>query len=110
MSEIRENISSTSRVQLKGMKFYRYDVGCPPDTWSTDYKSVEYQYDRYGEKNKIGAFFLYDNIEDCKRTAKNALGKHVGAQMTYPECYLIDDVKILDLRQAHIKNYDRCVI
>ena len=45
MSEIRENISSTSRVLLKGMKSYRYDLGRPPEMWRTDYNSVEYQYD-----------------------------------------------------------------
>lgn len=33
MSEIRENISSTSRVLLKGMKSYQYDLGRPPEMW-----------------------------------------------------------------------------
>lgn len=104
MSERRENICTTSRVLPKGMKFYRYDFGCPPDTWSANYKSREYQYEGNGSKNKIGAFFFYDNIEDCERTARNARVKHMDAQMTYTECYLTDDIKILDLRQAHIRN------
>lgn len=105
MSEIKENINSTNLVLQKGgKKFYRYDVGDPPDTWSTDYKSREYQHEGHGNKNKIGAFFFYGNIEDCKRAAQNALAKCTNTPSTFTECQLTEDVRILDLRQAHIRN------
>ncbi len=100
----RDTISSTSRVLRKGMKFYRYDLCCPPDTWSTDYKSIEYQYEEHGEKNKIGAFFFYDNPADCERTAVNATKKRPGTPLWYTECNLTEDVKVLDLSQGHIRN------
>ena len=85
------------------MKFYRYDLCCPPDRWSTDYKSREYQYEEHGEKNKIGAFFFYDNPADCERTAMSAIIKRPGTPLWYTECYLTEDVRVLDLRQGHIR-------
>ncbi len=44
---------------------YRYDLECPPNRWSADYKNMEYVYDVGCDdlkvKNKIGAFFFYEN-------------------------------------------------
>lgn len=48
---------------------YRYDLKEPPKEWSTSFH--EYKYEGWGNKNIIGAFFFYDNIENCQSTCAN---------------------------------------
>lgn len=86
----------------KGMKLYRYDLVCPPNSWDTEYKSIEYQYELLGQKNKIGAFFFYDNCCDCFQTALNAAKKREKSTFYITTCQLIDDVNILHLQATSI--------
>ena len=89
-------------IRPKGKSLYRYDLKCPPIEWDANYKSVEYQYEGMGAKNKIGAYFFYEEKEFCSKTAHNALGKFLGSSIWVTECNLKNEIKLLDLRETHI--------
>ena len=52
---------------------YRYDLVEPPVEWSTEYKSIEYQYLVHGCKNRIGAFFFFDSKYQAVRLLRQQL-------------------------------------
>jgi len=73
---------------------YRYDLQKPPTQWSVDFH--EYNYGDRGYKNIIGAFFFYDNMDDCIRTCKN---EHLFECFGYfTRCQTIRDLNLLDIR------------
>lgn len=51
----------------------RYDIGRPPLNWDERFHNPQYHSDQFGEKNQIGAIFLYDNEQCAVDTGKVAL-------------------------------------
>lgn len=86
----------------KGTQLYRYDLVCPPDNWSTQYKSIEYYDSLLGPKNQIGAFFFYDNYNDCVQTALNAADKNCKSEFYITTCELKQDTNLLHLQDTNI--------
>lgn len=78
---------------------YRYDLVEPPVEWSTEYKSIEYQYFVHGCKNRIGAFFFFDSKYQAVKTAEIAVKKHPGCKGIWiTECVTFDNIQLLELR------------
>ena len=98
-----ENMANNFECNLpKGTRLCRYDLKNTPNNWDCNYKSLEYEYVGLGPKNKIGAFFFYNSLADCERTAQNAHLKHEEAPLWITETELLKEVNLLDLRESHI--------
>lgn len=81
---------------------YRYNLSLPPNSWDSTYKSDEYKYPQLGPKNKIGAFFFYDNCCDCFQTALNAAKIREKSTFYITTCQIMEDVNILHLQATSI--------
>ena len=64
------NPKSIIRILHKGTKLFRYDLECPPEYWSTEFKSLIYRNFDLGAKNKCGAFFFFNKKEEAVNVAK----------------------------------------
>lgn len=82
---------------------YRYNLSDKmPDVWSTEYKSPEYHYDIYGDKNQIGAFFFYIKEGTAKEVLNVAISDANKRGESYSKCTITHckttrDINILDL-------------
>ena len=93
------------RILKNGMILYRYDFGCVPENWSTYYKSKIYVYEEGKEKNKIGAFFFFDNEDDMLNTCKQVIEqkknliKHDldNGNVYGTKTYIKENIRLLDL-------------
>lgn len=72
---------------------FRYDLKEPPKEWSNSF--YEYQYECFGNKNKLGAYFFYENIENCDSTCKNDPNFHGEYYLT--KCETVRDASLLSL-------------
>lgn len=64
-----------SQNSCTGISLYRYDIECPPSEWSTNFKSSFYNFPDLGFKNKVGAFFFFDNLQETVSYASNKLSE-----------------------------------
>ena len=87
----------------KGDSLYRYDLGDRhPAEWSINHPNPEYLTERYGPKNKIGAFFFFDTEKTAKQVLAQAVvdQKKKGiphSQATITSCEVTDSIVLLDL-------------
>lgn len=66
----------------KGEIIFRYDLDEPPCCWDINYKSKEYNSNRFQHpKNMAGNFFFFSNEDVTKNTALEALKRQVNQQM-----------------------------
>lgn len=88
------------------VKLYRYDLECPPISWSDEYKNVEYIYegecDALKVKNQIGAFFFFENKATAYCTGCIAAKKRGINTIWLTETSIIKEISLLDF--SHFKN------
>ena len=85
---------------------YRYDIECPPNEWSVEFKNKEYVYDEECEdlqiKNRIGAFFFFDNSVAAYQTSCLAAQKNGCDNIWLTETSIIREIQLLDF--SHFEN------
>lgn len=85
---------------------YRYDIECPPNEWSVVFKNKEYVYDEECEdlqiKNRIGAFFFFDNSVAAYQTSCLAAQKNGCDNIWLTETSIIREIQLLDF--SHFEN------
>ena len=82
------------------MKLFRYDIECPPEKWNTDFKNKEYVYSDECEnlriKNRIGAFFFFDDKATAYTTGCLAGQKNGCNKIWLTETSIMKEIQLLD--------------
>lgn len=85
---------------------HRYDVECPPEDWNVDFKNQEYIYSEECEdlriKNRIGAFFFFDNKATAYCTGTLAAKKLSLNRIWLTETSITKEIRLLDF--SHFVN------
>ncbi len=85
---------------------HRYDVDCPPDDWNANFKNQEYVYsdecDDLRIKNRIGAFFFFDNKATAYCTGTIAAKKLNRNRIWLTETSIANEIQLLDF--SHFEN------
>ncbi len=85
---------------------HRYDVECPPEDWNVDFKNQEYIYSEECEdlriKNRIGAFFFFDNKATAYCTGTLAAKKQRLNRIWLTETSIAKEIQLLDF--SHFEN------
>lgn len=92
--------------KVPGMvKLYRYDIECPPEKWNIEFKNSEYIYDDDCEdlrvKNRIGAFFFFENKAAAYTTGVIAAQKSGSNCIWLTETSIIKEINLLDISNFH---------
>lgn len=85
---------------------HRYDVECPPEDWDADFKNQEYVYSDECEdlriKNRIGAYFFFDNKVTAYCTGAIAAKKLNRKRIWLTETSIASKIQLLDF--SHFDN------
>lgn len=90
----------------RAVHLHRYDVECPPEDWNTDFKNQEYIYSEecvdLRIKNRIGAFFFFDNKGTAYCTGTIAAKKLNLKRIWLTETSIAKEIQLLDF--SHFEN------
>lgn len=87
----------------RGDLLYRYGLEQNyPDVWCSNIHNPEYNFDGFGHKNQIGAYFFYNDENTAKRVLKVAIKRQeekgeIVEKVTLTTCTVLDDIVLLDL-------------
>ena len=80
---------------------YRYDINKPPVDWDSTKHITEYtNHLNRGKKNKEGFYFLYDNYETTKSTAKTACFKFAKNEYWLTTTNTTKQISIIDFSKC----------
>ncbi len=87
----------------RGDVLYRYGLEQNySDVWCNNIHNPEYNFDGFGHKNQIGAYFFYNDKNTAKRVLKVAIKRQdekgeIVEKATLTTCTVLEDIVLLDL-------------